>query len=72
MKYTVSNNRNPVAGSLHNFKGGTMKHRCAPKGGSRNTQRDLLDEAEEELMGEKEAEEVAQVWHDRIMEDYGD
>jgi hypothetical protein len=42
--------RNPVAYALAlRGKGGTMKDRRAPKGGQRNTQAELLEEALEEL-----------------------
>lgn len=68
MKYNVSNNRNPVAGNLHNFKSGTMKHRCAPKGGARNTQRELMEEAEEDSLAEEEAEAIVHAWQDRRMD----
>lgn len=36
--------RNPYAAHAHGRKAGPIKHRCSPRGGSRNVHQDALDE----------------------------
>lgn len=42
-------NRNAFALHAMGRKAGAMKHKAAPRGGGRNEQRDLLEEAADEL-----------------------